>query len=172
MSGARSILFECSCYGGGQSHERCRAVEEYVMESAGEACAIKSVTVREIDVGGDGVVQPAVELVYSKGDYRRLIPMVDEALVKIGIVAVKALVSTVATRAVEGAIAGAGAGGLAGGAAARGTRNGGSSGAAVLAGTLLGAALGAIGGKSVEKRVLSHVAAKQSGKWVVKRFPR
>ena len=168
----RSIVFECGCYGGGSSHERCRAVEEHVMDSAGTACEIKSVTMREIDMDGGGVVQSTVELVYSRGDYRRLIPMVDEALAEVGIVAVKALVSSVVSRAAEGAIAGAGMGGIACGAAAQGSRDGGRTAGAALAGMLIGAAIGAIGGSAVKKRVLDHVAFKQSGRWIVKRLTR
>lgn len=169
MTRVRSILFECSCYRGKASHERCRAVEEHVMGCVEDACGLESATMRELDMG-DGIVQPTVELVYSKGNYRRLVPMADEALREIGIVAVKALVSSVASHAAEGVIAGAGAGWLAGSAAARGS-SGGRTGAAVLAGTVIGAALGAIGGSLAKERSLNHVATRHAGGWAVKNFP-
>ena len=171
MTRIRSILFECSCYSGETSNERCRAVEEHVMKSVEDACRLERVVVREIKVGG-GVVQPTVELVYSKGDYQRLIPLADKALSEIGVVTAKALVSTMASRAVEGAITGAEIGGLVGGVVAQGGRDRGRDAAAVLAGTLVGAALGAIGGKAAKKRELDFIAAKQAGKWHVKKFPR
>ena len=169
MTGVRSILFECSCYSGEASHERCKAVEECVMECISGACRLESATMREVDIG-DGVVQPSVELVYSVGNYRRLIPMVDEALREIGIVAVKALVSSVASRAVEGVIAGAGAGWLAGGVASRGS-SGRAAAAAMLASTAIGAALGAIGGKTAKERSPRFVATRHAGGWTVKRLP-
>lgn len=172
MTGVRSILLECSCYSAMASHERRKAVEECVMESVSGACRVESATMREVDMG-DGVVQPSVELVYSGGNYRRLIPMVDGALREIGIVAVKALVSTVEPRAAEGVIAGAGAGWLAGGAAASGSYGGSgrTAAAAMLAGTVIGAALGAIGGKTSRERSLMFVATRHAGGWAVKRFP-
>ena len=171
MTGVRSVLLECSCYSGRASHERRKAVEECAMERVTGACRVESATMREVDMG-DGVVQPSVELVYSKGNYRRLIPMVDGALREIGIVAVKALVSTVAPRAVEGVVAGAGAGWLASGAAARGSRgDSGRTAAAMLAGTVIGAALGAIGGRMAKERSLRFVATRHAGGWAVKRFP-
>lgn len=161
MTHMRSILFECCCYRGRASNERCRAVEEHVMGRVEDACRLESAAMREIGVGG-GIVQPTVELVYSTGSYRRLVPLVDEALREIGIVAVKALVSRVAPRAAGGAIARAGAGRQAGG---------GQTAAAVLAGTVLGAALGAIGGRLARERSLDYVATKHAGGWAIKRFP-
>ena len=169
MTRVRSILFECSCYRGKASHERCRAVEEHVMGCVEGACGLESATMRELDMGG-GIVQPTVELVYTAGSYRKLVPLVDEALRETGLVAVKALVSSVASHAVEGVVAGAGAGWLAGSAAAR-KSGGGRTDAAVLAGTVIGAALGAIGGKLAKERLLGHVATRHAGGWEFKRFP-
>ena len=174
MTGVRSVLLECSCYSGRASHERRKAVEECAMERVTGACRVESATMREVDMG-DGVVQPSVERVYSGGNYRRLIPMVDGALREIGIMAVKALVSAVEPLAAEGVIAGAGAGWLAGGAAAAGGSRGGSgrsAAAAMLAGTVIGAALGAIGGKTSRERSPMFVATRHAGGWAVKRFPR
>ena len=171
MTRVRSILFECGCYSGEASYERCKAVEEHVMERVGDACGLESVTMRELDMGGS-VFQPTIEMVYSKGNYRSLIPAVDGALRKIGIVAVKALVSSVAPRAVEGVVAGAGAGWLAGSVAARGARGSGGKAAAVLASTMIGAALGAVGGRMATERALDFVAARHAGGWTIKRIPR
>lgn len=168
MTRMHSILFECSCYRGKASRERCKAVEEHVMGRVEGACGLESAAMRELDMGG-GIVQPTVELVYSTGSYRRLIPIVDEALREIGVVAVKALVSHVVSHTVEGAIAGAGAGLLAGGATTRGTRGGRT--AAVLASTAIGAALGAIGGKLAKERSLAYIATRHAGGWTIKRFP-
>lgn len=119
MKHIHSILFECNAYRGEASHERCKAVEEHVAGCVGPACRIDSTTMRENDMGG-GVVQPTLEIVYTRGDYKELIPKVDKALLDIGVVAFKALVSRVASYAAEAAIAGVGAGALAGGAAAGG----------------------------------------------------
>lgn len=172
MTSVRSIVFECHGYRGEESHERCRAVEEHVMECIKGECRIESVTMREICVAGDAM-QPTIEVMYSRGDYRKLIPRVDDALSEIGLVAARVLVSTVASRVVSAMVAGAGAGGLAGsaaGSASKGGRLGAAAG--MLAGTLLGAAVGALVGTAAKKRTLGFIGTKQSGKWHIKRFPR
>lgn len=171
MTRVRSILFECNCYSGDASNERCRAVEEHVMECVGDVCGLESVTMRELDMGGS-VFRPTIEMVYSKGNYHSLIPKVDEALREIGIVAVKALVSSVVSHAVEGVVAGAGAGWLAGSVAARGARGSGGKAVAVLASMVIGAALGAAGGKMATERVLDFVATRHAGGWTIKKIPR
>ena len=172
MTRVRSIVFECSGYRGAESHERRKAVEEYVMGCIEGECKIESVTMREACVAGDAV-QPTVEVMYSRGDYRRLIPLVDGALQDIGLVASKALVSTVAPHVAGMVAAGVGVGGgLAGVAAGRRRRGGGpETAAAVLAGTLIGAAVGALAGKAAEGRTLGFIGTKQSDKWHIKRFP-
>ena len=173
MSKVRSILFECNCYRGGRSRERCRAVEDYIMERVGASCGLESATMREIDVG-DGVVQATFELVYTKGNCGEIIHMVDRALLDAGIVAFKALVSVVASHAAEAIIAGAGTGALAGGAATSGgAKNGGRRTAfAVLAGALVGGLVGAAVEELVEDRVPYRIATKRSGRWHVRPIPR
>ena len=159
MTRLRSILFECHGYRGKESYERRRAVEEHVMGRIEGECRIESVAMRELCVEKNAV-QPTVEAVYSGGDYRKLIPRVDGALLEIGLVAARALVSTVAPRA----------GGAAG--PARPRSGGAGAAAGLLAGTLLGAALGALAGKAAEERTLGFIYTKQSGRWHAKRFPR
>ena len=171
MTHVRSVVLECHGYRGAASYERCGAVEEHVMACIEGGCRIESVTMRELCVGGD-VVQPTIEIVYSRGDYRKLISRVDEALLEIGLVAAKALVSTVVSHVASAAAAGAGAGGLAGGAAGSRSRSGLGTAAGPLAGTLLGAAIGALEGNAAEKRRLGFIGTKQSGKWHIKKFPR
>lgn len=172
MTRTHSIVFECSGYRGAASYKRCRVVEEHVMRCIEGECSIESVTMKELCVGGD-VIQPTVEVVYSKGDYQKMIPGIDEALLEIGLVATKALVSTVVSHVASAMIAGAGAGGLAGGAAGHKSRgNGTATAAGLIAGTLIGAAVGALTGKAAEKRTLGSIATKESGKWHIKRFPR
>ena len=127
---------------------------------------------REIDMG-NGVVRVTVELVYTRGDYKDIIPRADSALLDVGIVAFKALVSSVASHAAEAVISGAGAGALAGGVAARESGQGrGRAAVAVLAGALIGAAVGAAGDKLAESREPYCVATKQSGRWHIKRVPK
>lgn len=136
-------------------------------------CSIESVTMRELCVGANDVIQPTVEVVYLKGDYQKMIPGIDEALLGIGLVATKALVSTVVSHVAGAMIAGAGVGGLAGGTAGRRSRGGGTATAAgLIAGTLIGTAVGALAGKAAEKRTLGSIATKESGRWHIKRFPR
>ena len=173
MAHVRSVVFECHGYRGAASYERCRAVEEHVMARIEGECRIESVTMRELCVGGD-VVQPTIEVMYSKGDYRKLIPRVDEALLEIGLVAAKALVSTVASHVASAtaAAAGAGAGGLAGSAVGSRSSSGLGTAARPLAGTLLGVAVGALEGNAAEKRRLGFIGTKQSGEWHIKKFPR
>lgn len=168
MTRLRSILFECHGYRGKESYERRRAVEEHVMGRIEGECRIESVAMRELCVEKNAV-QPAVEAVYSGGDCRKLVPRVDGALLEMGLVAARALVSTVAPRA-GGAAAAAGAGGAAG--PARPRSGGAGAAAGLLAGTLLGAALGALAGKAAEERTLGFIYTKQSGRWHAKRFPR
>lgn len=173
MTRARSIVFECHGYRGKESYERRRAVEEHVMGRIEGECRIESVAMRELCVEKNAV-QPTVEVVYSSGDYRKLIPRVDGALLEIGLVAARALVSTVEPREGGAAAAGPGPGAPAGGAAGPARPRSGGAGAAagLLAGTLLGAALGALAGKAAEKRTLGFIYTKQSGRWHAKRFPR
>lgn len=170
MTYVRSVVFECNGYRGVASYERCKAVEEHVMACIEGECKIESVTMRELCVGGD-VVQPTIEVVYSRGDYRKLIPRVDEALLEIGLVAAKALVSTVVSHVASAAAAGAGVGGLAGSAAGSRSRDGLGTAVGLLAGTLVGTAVGALVGKATEKRRLGFIGTKQSDKWHIKRFP-
>ena len=172
MKNVRSILLECNCYRARPSYERCKAVEEHVMGRIGKACRLESATMREVDMG-DGVVQATVELVYTGGDCRDIIPRIDRALLDIGVVAFKAIVSSVVSHAAKAIIAGAGAGALASGAASGGSKNGGGRAAlAVLAGTLIGAAVGAAAGTLVRNRVPYYIATKRAGRWHVKRFPK
>lgn len=175
MKRVHSILLECNAYRGKASHERCKAVEEHVAGRVGPACGLESATMRENDMGG-GVVQATIELVYTRGDCREIIPAVDKALLDIGVVALKAFVSSVASYAAEAVIAGAGAGALAGGAVAGGSRQrrrgGRRSAFAVLAGTLVGAAVGAAVEKVVENRAPYRIAVKRSGKWHIKSIPK
>ena len=172
MTRTRSIVFECIGYRGAASYKRCRVVEDHVMRCIEGECSIESVTMRELCVGAN-VIQPTVEVAYSKGDYRRMIPGIDEALLEIGLVATKALVSTVVSHVASAMIAGAGAGGLAGGAAGHKSRgNGTATAAGLIAGTLIGIAVGALAGKAAEKRTLGSIATKESGRWHIKRFPR
>lgn len=173
MKSVHSILLDCNCYRGKPSHERCRAVEDHVMVSVGDMCGLESATMREIDMGG-GVVQATFELVYTKGDCRDMIPQIDKALLDAGIVAFKALVSTVASHAAEAIIAGARTGALAGGTAAGGgAKNGGRRTAfAVLAGALVGAAVGAAVEKLVDDRVPYCIATKRSGRWRIRGLPK
>lgn len=172
MKRVHSILFECNSYRGRASHERCKAVEEHVSECVGTACRLESATMRENDMGG-GVVQATIELVYTKGDCREIIPRADMALLDIGIVAFKALVSSVASYAAEAVIAGAGAGAIAGDVATKEDRRSGKRDAfAVLAGTLIGAAVGAVAEKMVRSRVPYRIAVKQSGKWHIRNIPK
>lgn len=173
MKKVHSVLLDCNCYRGSPSHERCRAVEDHVMVCVGDVCGLESATMREIDMG-DGVVQATFELVYTSGDCREIIHVVDKALLDAGIVAFKALVSSVASHAAEAIIAGAGTGALAGGAAASGgTKNGGRRTAfTVLAGALVGAAVGAAVEELVEDRVPYRIATKRSGRWHVRAIPR
>ena len=168
MKNVRSILFECSCYSGDMSHDRCKVIEEYVMGHVEDACRLETVTMREMDKGGN-VIQPTIELVYSEGSYRKLVHMVDEVLREAGIVAIKALVSRVVSHAVEGVIAGAGAGWLAGSAATRGSRGNGKT-VAVLVSTMIGAAAGSIGGKLATERALDYVAIKYADGWTFKKL--
>lgn len=172
MKYIHSILFECNAYRGEASHERCRAVEEHVAGCVGPACRIDSTTMKENDMGG-GVVQPALEIVYTKGDYREIINEVDKALLDIGVVAFKALVSRVASYAAEAVIAGVGAGALAGGAAAGGSkRDDKRSALAEIAGMLVGAAAGFAVEKMTEKKVPYRIAVKRSGEWHIKNIPK
>ena len=173
MKNVHSILLDCNCYRGKPSPERCRAVEDHVMACVGPMCGLESATMREIDMG-DGVVQATFELVYTSGKYKEIIPVVDKALLDAGIVAFKALLSAVASHAVEAIIAGAGTGALAGGAATSGgARNSGRRTAfAVLAGALVGALVGAAAEKLVEDRVPYCIATKRSGRWNVRMLPR
>lgn len=171
MTHVRSVVFECNGYRGVASYERCKAVEEHVMACIESECRIESVTMRELCVGGD-VVQPTIEVMYSKGDYRKLISRVDKALLEIGLVAAKALVSTVVSHVASVAAAGAGVGGLAGSVAGSRSRSELGTAVGLLAGTLVGAAIGALAGKATEKRRLEFIGTKQSGEWHIKKFPR
>ena len=172
MTRTRSIVLECIGYRGAASCKRCRAVEEHVMGCIEGECSIESVTMRELCVGANAI-QPTVEVVYSKGDYRKMIPGIDEALLGIGLVATKALASTVVSHVASAMIAGAGAGGSAGGTAGRRSRGGGTATAAgLIARTLIGTAVGALSGKAAEKRTLGCIATKESGRWHIKRLPR
>lgn len=173
MRGIRSILLECNCYRSRPSYERCKAVEEHVMRRVGAACRLESAVMREIDMG-DSTVQATFGLVYAGGDCREITPQIDRALLDVGIVALRALVSGVDPQAAEAVVAGAaatdGTGAPArGGGALRGGRRGAF---AVLAGTMVGAAVGAAAGAIVENRIPHHVAVKRLGRWHVKRLPR
>lgn len=168
MKGVRSILFECSCYSGKASYDRCKVIEEYVMGCVEDVCRLETVTMREMDKGGN-VIQPTIELVYSGGNYRTLISRVDEVLREAGIVAIKALVSRVVSHAVEGVIAGAGAGWLAGNAVSRESHGSGRT-VAVLVSTMIGAAVGSIGGKLATERALDFVAIKYADGWTFKKL--
>lgn len=105
MRAVRSILFECNGYRGKPSYERRRAVEEHVKGRVDSACGLESATMREIDVGG-GILRVTVELVYTKGNCREIIPLVDSALLDVGVAAFKAVVSSVASHAAEAVISG------------------------------------------------------------------
>ena len=175
MKNVRSILLECNCYRSGPSYERRKAVEEHVMRHVGAACRLESAVMREIDMG-DSTVQATFELVYAGGDCREIIPRIDRALLDVGIVALRALVSGVDPQAAEAVVAGAaatdgtGAPARGGGAGARSVGRRGAF--AVLAGTLVGAAVGAAAGAIVENRIPHHVAVKRLGRWHVKRLSR
>lgn len=175
MKGIRSVLFECNCYRSRPSYERRMAVEEHVKRHVGTACRLESAAMREIDMG-DSTVQATFELVYARGDCREIIPRIDRALLDVGIVAFRALVSGVDPRAAEAVVAGAAATGRegepargGGGGARRGGRR---TAFAVLAGTLVGAAVGAASGTIVENRVPYNIAVKRLGRWHVQRLPR
>ena len=114
MRGIHSILVECNCYRSRPSYERCKAVEEHVMRYVGVACRLESAVMREIDMG-DSTVQATFELVYAGGDCREIIPRIDRALLDVGIVALRALVSGVDPQAAEAVVAGAAATGRTGG---------------------------------------------------------
>ena len=176
MKRVHSILFECNAYRGEASHERCKAAEEHVAGCVGPACRIESATMRENDVGG-GVVQPTFEIVYTEGDYKEIIDNVDRALLDIGVVAFKALVSSLASYAVEATIAGAGAGALVGGTAAGGDRRNDQRSALaeivyMLVGGAVGGAVGFAAERMAEKMVPCHIAVKQSGEWHIKSIPK
>lgn len=172
MTVVYSIVLKCHGYSGVASHERCRAVEEHVTGVVEGKCHIEYVTMRELCVAGDSI-QPTIEVVYSEGDHKELIPKIDDALSEIGLVAAKVLVSTVASHVVSAMIAGAGVGGLAcsslAGSASKGSRL--ETAAAALAGTLVGAAAGALVGKAAKKKKRVFIGTKNSGKWYIKRFP-
>lgn len=174
MTAVTSIRLECGGRCGAVPPGRRREVEERVARRVGGECRLVSVAMDAPQGAGGAAAPPAIEVRYLRGDYRRLIPLVDDELTGMGLEADRALVSTVLTRMASSVAAGAGAGRAAGGTMAasrfRGSRPG--TAAGMLAGAMVGAALGALAGRATERRAPRLVGTKRSGRWTIRKFRR
>lgn len=149
------IVMECNNYSGIPSEERCHTIEDYVREKIQQKCSLDNIKMNETQIQ-DNLIQPTLILRYKDGNAKLLIEDLDKILLDIGITAVKAVISRIATRAAEAALAGGGLGLVAGS----------RSGSAALAATLIGALIGGIIGDSIERRVTELVAVKERGAWI------
>ncbi len=151
----KEIIMECNNYTGIPSDERCRTVEEYVTKGIKSKCTLDNVIAKETQIQ-DNLIQPTLIVRYKNGNDKLLIQELDQILMDIGIIAIKAVVTKIASRSVEAAMAGGGAGLLAGS----------RSGSGALATTLLGALLGGIIGSTITRGIIELVATKESGQWI------
>ncbi len=157
------LIVECNNYSGIPSDERCRTVEDYVREGLTGQCTLQNVKMQERQIQ-ENLIQPTLTIRYNEdGNGGLLIENLDSILVDIGISAIKAVVSEITSRGVEGALLGGGAGLLAGGASENNDDS--------LATTVIGALIGGLLGKSIEKRILKLVAQKKSGQWITEEIP-
>ena len=109
----KEIIMECNNYTGIPSDERCRTVEEYVTKGIKSKCTLDNVIAKETQIQ-DNLIQPTLIVRYKNGNDKLLIQELDQILMDIGIIAIKAVVTKIASRSVEAAMAGGGAGLLAG----------------------------------------------------------
>lgn len=156
----KEIVMECNNYSGVPSDERCRTVKEYVTEEIRSKCTLHNVIAKETQIQ-DNLIQPTLIVRYENGNDELLIQELDQILLDIGITAIKAVVSKIASRAAEAALVGGGVGLLAG------SRSGGGA----LATTLVGVLLGGLIGSGIEKGIIELVAAKESGQWITEEIP-
>jgi len=154
----KELLIECNNYAGITSEERCKMIQQYVTQSIQSHCQLKYVQMIEAQVVPN-LIQPTIIVIYEEGEHQLLINTIDRILLDIGVTAIKAVVTKIATKALETALAGGGLGLLAGGSSKNAK--------AALATTVLGALLGGIIGSAIEKRVLELVTTKESGNWII-----
>ncbi|PJC50527.1 MAG: hypothetical protein CO032_04325 [Nitrosopumilales archaeon CG_4_9_14_0_2_um_filter_34_16] len=153
----KEMMIECNNYFGEMSEDRCRTVEEYIKEKIKDHCELNKVAMKEIQIQ-DNLIQPTLTIRYNTGETQSLIELIDEALIEIGVAAIKIVVSKIVSRAVEGALAGGGTGLVAG----KSTNP--------VATTLIGALIGGLVGSAIEKRITEYVATKNSGNWIFEKI--
>lgn len=156
----KEIVIECNNYSGILSDERCRVIEEYVTEGIRSKCTLYNVIAKETQIQ-DNLIQSTLIVRYENGNDELLIQELDQILTDIGITAIKAVISKIASRAAEAAMVGGGIGLLAGS----------KSGGGALTTTLLGVLLGGLIGSSIERGIIELVATKESGQWITEKIP-
>ena len=159
----KELVIRCNNYAGVPSEERCHTLEDYVSAYLKSLCTVKNVKMHEAQIE-ENLIYPELVIRYdSVNDDFPIIEKLDQILLEIGVSAIKAIVSKIVSRAVEGALGGGLLCLIAGGSSRDSN--------AALVTTIIGGLIGGIIGDSIEKQLPLLVAWKEHGRWNTKKVP-